>query len=490
MSSTRAVAVLCLITTFYFTPTIFPEEVLAQESTSAQRGLNAQEVRLLAMEQNPDLEGFRIELQRAELLLEREETTRVPTFVADGSYRFGQTPFLSPDGTRLIDSSSLSFGTRLFHTFAYGTQLGISANLGRAARDSVELGELGIAWDTRLGVDVAQPLLRGFGPEIVDANIRSAQESLDAATLQERSRASAVLREVLSSYWDLWMAQQALEIQEEALSIAERNLTNAEIRLQAGTISRADIISLRAEVSSARERVMAAQSRIRQESTTLGQQLGLRTGEALVATEQALPAPRLLSYDEALMAYKEYSPEYQRQLSTIRSTRIQAQLAHDNSRPRLDATGAFFIDGLDRGPGDAFVQMARVEGWVASLGLRLELPINNRSRLAEAERADLAISAAESELRRLESAEAARISNLIEEISAAQSRVELAQEAADLARESVDAQTARYEAGRATTFEVIDAIYRLEEAQLRVLEIEASILQQILNLEHITGLLL
>lgn len=469
---------------------LLPTGSAQAQSSPAPRLVSLDEARQLAMEQNPELAIIDIELRRAELLVEREETARVPLFTAESGYRYGLSPFFSPSGTSLIDSSALTFGARLFHTFAPGTQLGVTANLGRAARDSVELGELGIAWDSSLGVDITQPILRGFGREITDANLRSAQVSLDTARLQQRSNASAILLDVLTRYWNLWLAQQSLHIQQEALAIAEQNLDNARVRKEAGTLSNADVISLRAEVSSARERLLAARSRLRQESTALTQLLGLPPAETLRASEDSLPALPDIDLDAALHSFRQNSPDYQRQRTAIRAAELQAELARDNARIRLDATGSFRVDGLDRSPSDALAQLGRLEGWIAFAGLRLEMPVNQRSRQTELERSELAIAAAQAELQRLESTETARIQNLLDNITFARAQADLARETAEFARENADAQSARYELGRATTFEVIDAAYRLQEAELRVLELEASIVQQLLSLQHLTGQLL
>lgn len=464
-----------------------PALVFADDRAQVLETLTVDDVRELAIEHNPELQLLRIERRRAELLLEREQTARTPLWTSDARYRYGQAPFLSPEGTRLIDSSSLNFGTRLVHTFSYGTQLGVSANLGRAARDSVELGELGIAWDTRVGVDLSQPLLRGFGPRIVDANIELAERSLESFHLQERTALSAVLRDVLAAYWRLWMAEQTLQIQQESLAISQQNLENAEFRRDTGVLSEADIISLRTEVASARERLLAAQTRRNQEALALSRDIGLPPDQALSAGDDALPPIPAITFDEALQAFRDASPDYQRRLVAMETARIQAELAQDNTRPRLDATGSFFLDGLDRGPGSAFAQMSRFEGWVATAGLRLELPVNNRSRLAEAERADLAVEAERAELHRLDQRESARIAALLEEIQTARARADLARETASLARQNVDAQSARFDVGRATSFQVIDALHRLQEAELRVVEIEASLLQQLLTLQHLMG---
>ncbi len=467
-----------------------PAAVSAQTQAQMPTSLTPAEALELAVESNPELRGARVETQRADLLVEREENVRTPLFSADAGFRYGQSPRLSAAGTRLIDSSSLTFGTRLSHTLPMGTQVALSAAMGRASRDSVELGELGVAYDSRLGVEATHPLLRGFGVDIVESSLRTARLSRESVDAQQMATTSALVQDVLATYWDLWLAQQTLEIQEAALELAHQNLANAEIRRDAGALANAELITLRMEVSSVEERLVSARNLVRQRSTELARVLGQSPESQFVAVVDEPPSAELPVRQEAMELQQSQSYDLFRQQTNIDSAKIQAQLADNDALPRLDAVGSFFIDGLDRGPGGALAQMGRFEGFVAFAGLRLELPINNRARQADAQRAHLAVRSAEIEYERLQGLLDARMISLLNDVEAARERMEFARETAEYARQNVDAQTARFEVGRGTTFEVVDALQRFQEAELRVVETEVSIVQQLLAIDDLTGELL
>lgn len=465
--------------------------LLAANLAKAQpppRELTLDEALELAIEHNPELLGLEIERQRAELLVEREETARTPVFSADAGFRYGQSPDLSAQGTRLINSSSLSFSSRLSHVLPIGTQVAVRAAINRSARDSIVLGDLGLAYDAGVGVEATHPILRGAGRELIEAPIRSARLSREIQEMSRENSTSDVLLNVMTNYWDLWLASRSLEVQRDALEIARQNLRNAQARFEAGTIARADLAPLQIEVANAEERVLVAESTLRQRSTALASLLGEPPTSQYIAQAQAPTGRVIPSLEAALALHREQSQELKRAALQVEEAKIQAFLAKNQALPRLDAIGSFSLDGLDRNIGGALAQMSRFEGWVAFAGLRLELPVNNRSRQADAERAELSVESAKLNYQRLEDSLTGQLITALEQAETARARVDVAAETAELTRQNVDAQTARFEVGRGTTMEVIDALQRHREAEERVIQARVELERYLLTIENLLGL--
>ncbi len=444
----------------------------------------------LAIQQNPDLRITRIETQRADLAVESAEARRTPLFSADAGYRYGQNPQLSPTGKRLIGSSALTFGARLAHTLPVGTQLSVSAAFGRSLRDSVELGDLGLGYDSSIGIEATQPLLRGFGKEIGNANIRSAQLARQSVDTQQLAEANAITARVLTAFWDLWLAQQNVLIQEAALEIAQQNIQNAEIRLETGVLAPADLIPLRLEFTNIESSLVTSKNIVRQRSTDLANLTGQNPERQLQATSELPSDTTLPDTQTALNNYKENSYEIARQKITIQNAQLQEFLAKNDTKPRLDAVASFQLAGLDQKPLDSLSGLATFNAFVAYAGLRLELPIKNTAANAEASRATLATQTAQLELERQERNAHARVVTLLNDANAAQDRITLARKSADLAKQSVDAQTARFDTGRGTSFDVVTALQRYQEAELRIVETQVDIIRRLLTIDEITGQLL
>ena len=118
-------------------------------------------------------------------------------------------------------------------------------------------------------------------------------------------------------------------------------------------------------------------------------------------------------------------------------------------------------------------------------GVRLELPLQNKARTAEADQATSAIEVAKARYAAAQRDLRAEVASVTTAIETATKRLELAKQSVELARESVEAQSARFDAGRATSFDVVNAIQALREAEFRAVTLEVEIVQQKLALEQL-----
>src|SRR5690554_5638885 len=270
------------------------------EGQGATTPISADEAVRLALSQSPELERALIEEERARLLVEREDAERTPLLTADAGYRYGQFPDLSAQGTRLIDSSALSLAGRLAHTLPIGTRVALSASLNRGVRDSIVLGDLGVAYDASIAAEITQPLLRGAGRDVVDAALIAARQAERLRLAQNNELASQILIQVLSTYWDLWLAEQSLEIQQGAGELARQNMENIEVRLEAGAVAPADLIPLRIEIAQVEERLLTARARVRERSVELARLLGMPPEQQLRARADAPAAPNFPELDAVM----------------------------------------------------------------------------------------------------------------------------------------------------------------------------------------------
>ena len=81
------------------------------------------------------------------------------------------------------------------------------------------------------------------------------------------------------------------------------------------------------------------------------------------------------------------------------------------------------------------------------------------------------------------------MTSLLNDLGASDERLALARETAALSRENVDAQSARFDAGKGTTLEIIDALKSFREAEFRVVQIQVERALTQLQLEDATGAL-
>jgi outer membrane protein TolC len=449
------------------------------------------------MGQNPQLRSAVIEWRRARLAVTSEDYQFVPNLFAEGGYQAGRQPSRSTaaTGVSLLSTESIRMAAGIDHLFATGTRVSAALEAERSIQDSVVLGNLGETYGLGLLFEITQPWLRGFGRDVLLADLYAARLREDAALAERDSTASALARQVLVSYWDLWFAQRQLEITRAAIETAERELEQAQERLTVGQISEADLIPLQTEMARLEEDLVAGRALVDDASIELARLLGgesyaapRTTGWATIAEPpepEALPA-----LATALEIAEARSYELRRLELSTDVAKIEARVADNLSLPRLDSTATLRISGLGEDVAGPFDQIGGLEGITGFVGLRLELPIVDTGLEAQAERAQLGVDSARATYQAAKDSLQAQVASSLNNLEATSERLELARRTAELAERQVEVQTTLFQNGRATMLDVVEATQQLNVAKLRVVSAQVDLAQLRLALEDTTGTLL
>lgn len=462
--------------------------------------LNEWDAVRIALGDNPSQQATELETSAARESLDAAEHERMPVFRAGlgGGYdnSFGASALgISPDHDGSID---LNLG--LGWTSAVGTALDFEVAGSWADRDAPrDVGESNLdSFNSSYGVDarirVTQPLLRGAGRDVGESRERAARLSLTAAEHSQDASASKLVSDVLSSYWELWYAQESLVVNRDALELAQRQLEETEMRVNdLGTMARVDSLRFASELASIEEELAQSESELRTRSIELGQLLGLAPENALgLGTAETAPAYDVdMSLDEALELSRSQSSEILAAEADVAAAQDRIQVARDSTLPRLDLTASLAVGGMwdDSSAADGY-QPGGEPGLVGMVGLSLELPIGNQR--ARAELAETRIRAEASELR-LEARERqveAETVTALERLDTARNRVELARQSVSIARELAEAEQEALLIGTTTTYQVLESQASLRRTELRLLRALVDQTKAAVTLQHLTGQLL
>ncbi len=443
-----------------------------------------------AQSKNPSLRAALLDAKSARLALAREEAQFTPMLSAEVGYRRGARPALNRAGVTLLTQDSTSITAQGDYTFATtGTSLSVSTGLSREFQDSAALGRLGPAYNLSLLMSVTQPLLRGFGKDATQAAISAARLQRDASEQARLQTASALLRDVIVAYWELWYAAQAIEIQRQDLDLAKSLLADGELRVSAGTLAPDEVLTLQADTARSEESLVAAEVAWRERALNLSQLTGMPPAAAPPddAPPEATSSPGLnLIWEQVL----ESSVTLRQIKSEIEIARVNAALARDTQQVRLDAIGWMQLAGLGDSLGSTAQQFASANTISGYIGMRVALPANNAAARADTERAEIAVTTAqlryEAEVQRLRRT----LSVQHDAWRTTATRLTLAQRTADLASQSADAQRRRFDAGAATALDIVRAQQQEREAALRVARARADIAISRVTLDDLSGALL
>lgn len=465
---------------------------------AAAEPLTPTQVVTRAQAQSPSLRAALLDERRARQAEAAEEALYVFDFLADTQLSRTVNPSLGFDGgVQSPEQSALTVGAELRRPFSIGTSLSmrldLSTDLTSRTTQSFGLGAdpltVGPAFGVGLTFAVTQPFLRGAGPTVGEASLRAARAQ---RTVTERTRdqvASALLRDALVAYWELWYATAAVAIERQSLGLSREQLAQAEARASLGSLAPAEVLQFATRVASLEEQVATADTERQRRAVELARLLG-DAGATLEPSADAPQAPAPPSGDLLDQALRT-SPDLGESRAAIDVARVRAETAGEELEPRLDLTGTLKLQGLGNDdPGAAFEQLGTFGAVTALVGLTYEMPLDGARRSAEAAAANTAITLAEERLTERRQAVEAQLATASAQDATSRQRIALAERTVDLARRQVEADAARFATGSVTALQVAASEDALRTAELRLARARVDLVSAHLSIAHLTGALL
>jgi outer membrane protein TolC len=349
---------------------------------------------------------------------------------------------------------------------------------------------LGPGYGVVAKLTLKQPLLRGFGQDVAEADLNAARVQRSSAEYTRDRVSSELIRDALTAYWELWYAGSALSIQQASRDLAARQRDDAQLRVDTGTLAPVEVLAFETDLATHTEDVASAEGEQKRAELELARLLGGTSAE--LAADDALPSQssqasaRVLE-EEALAN----SAEVHEREAALELAQVQARTAADAKRHRLDLDSYVQMQGLStKNPGDAVAQYGSDHAVSGFLGLTYEAPVNRRSERAADAKARAAIDAAEQDLAAVRQRVVAEAHKAEERARTQDQSLVLAEQTRAIAERQLAAEQSRFQSGTGTTLQVIVAEDRVRAAKLRVARAHANLAQTALSLDHLTGRLL
>jgi outer membrane protein TolC len=465
----------------------------------------------LVMKQNPTLAAAIGELRRAELL-EQGEGRRFPFFfLGDAKAMRNGAPALGPNLVTFPESTNIIAGAELRRRLVWGTDLSLRVEATRQesftlftfATPSTGMGgmmgagtpiqtlfHLGPGYGGSVRLGLTQPLLRGFGRDIVEAELNAARANRETARSARDRTSSQALREALTAYWELYYASRAVEIQRRNLALARQQRDEAVARIRTGSIAPVEKLTFDSRIATLEEEIASAEAEEKIRSGALARAVG----DPMLAFRRAddkepvrHPEPHADTRKRALEA----SFEIAEQKSALKLAEVQARSAADSLRPRLDVDGYVQAYGLGLGEvTPALTQIGTLRAVTAQVALTFEAPLDDTRHRTERERAELAITVARQKLDAVLQKTVAEVDEAEQRDASARRRIALTESTLTIAREQVEAELARFRTGSGTALQVREAEEQVRTAELRAARGRVDLAVAHVTLAHLTGSLL
>jgi outer membrane protein len=325
-------------------------------------------------------------------------------------------------------------------------------------------------WLDTIQGSINQPLLKGRGGELYNANERKLAIIRDEAVLARRLAAVNTMQAVISAYWDLVLAERQVAITRQSLDLAHERLRVTEIGAQGGKVAQAEIPAVQQIIATREEDVLNGELAVLNASIILRRTVGLPIGPG----ELGLRVPTDLdtrdrgwTLQPLLERAWNSSPELAQLEKQNATATIDIEVTENGLLPQLDAALAFGPVGQSANFGDALVDMSELKALQATGSLTFsrslhQYDVRGRSKELRTAREKIRVNAFD-----IRAQYAQGVARAVAQIELAKRRVILSQRAIDLANENIRIETDRFNLGKSTNFDVLNRLEELRQAELR-----------------------
>lgn len=285
------------------------------------------------------------------------------------------------------ESESLQAGVE-FRSSQLGTTATISSWLDRFENDTPGFSrQPDPSYTARVGLELRQPLLKGYGPVANRAEIELAERENQRATHSLATRIADLVEAVEFAYWDLGIAHQTLKVQERLVERG-REVRDVLSRRRGFDAEPAQLSDARAVVEQRQAELIRAQNLVQRASDRLKFLMNdpeLQLSEELLLVPTALPevAPPEIEWNRSLGRALSERPEIRNALLAVEDADTRARLAEQLLLPRLDLTAELSYSGLDDRWYRAYDEIDGEKFVSYAVGLIFELPFGNRRAKSE-----------------------------------------------------------------------------------------------------------
>jgi outer membrane protein len=497
----------------------------------------------LALRNNNDIDASRIDVQIAEYNLTAARGVYDPILSSESFFERATTPTSSSIGgggaTGTVTQQDATGSVRLggFSPWAGGSyQLDFSSTRLTTTNQNVRLNP---QFPTAFTFTYSQPLWRGLRFDNNRRQIEIARKNLSLSDAQFRQRAIETITQVEQAYWDLVFALRNLQVQIDAVKQARIQVESNQRLVEKGVLAPIDIVAATTQVTNFEQNVYTAQESVTQAENTLKTLILPTRTEAMWSraltpvTPVSLQAPRI-PLEQAVKVALDNRPELAQLKTTADINQVDVRFFRDQTKPQVDLVGTYTsvglagtlvqsnpnattstslltarvnqlsaLAGLEQLPTTTTttsVAPQLVGGYTQSLqnlidqsyptarvGVRISLPLRNRTAEANLGRALALGNRIQDQLAQAEQLIEADVRNSIQSVRSAEARLASAAAARSSAEQQYASEQRQFRAGTTTLFLVLQRQTDLLAARARELQAQTDLNKSIAQFQRATG---
>jgi outer membrane protein len=468
------------LTFFYlsFFAFLFFHEAFAAEKNTGVLNLPLDEAILLAVRHNPNVQSSRLSYiaDKFDLWVQEWEFKPHYFFNASASTNRNMANNGWVGGHNYNVSPSVTLLTPI------GTRFKLSATNSKT-----------INYNPGVSFNFIQPLMRGFGRAIVEASLNDARDSMIISRLTIKGTLRSTITSVINVYLSVVAAERAVKIDEDAVKTAKTSVAQTKLFIQAGHMAGNELVTVEANAASAQTFLENDKNNLAQARYALLAVIGLDPNSPIhvpsLNIDKLIHKYHFPTLDNAKKRALENDVQYQTELITLHGQKARNVLsAEDNMRWELNveanvATGNGNGNGQNAGLNSLFNGVNQAQ----SIGLTLNIPIDNQRARQALLNARLAIKQANIVLRQDKWKKETDAINGWNNVLSAERALHFAEDAERLQEKTYQVSYQKYLHGLIDSLELQSALSSLIQAKQVLLAARISYLRALVDLDELTG---
>lgn len=422
----------------------------------------------LAIQQAPALASAKLDIAVAEAQI--AETWSRRDWRVGGQVQVNASGASTVSGFELGDSKQVFIEADVGRMLPTGGTIGLRVDTQYQHTDKSGVVPESTSWTTDISGTINQPLLKGFGSDLYNAQERRATLSRDVAVLGRRLAALNTIEAVVSAYWDLVLAEQQVAITEQSLALARERLRVTEIQVKGGKVADAEVPAVQQIIATREEDVLNGELAVLDRSIALRRAVGMPIGAGEMGLRVAIDlGAKDSKLDLADLVQRTYnsSPELAQLERQDKSSTIDIEVNDNGLLPQLDLA----LQAGPRGQDSSFANSAKdtvefksylVAGTLTFSQTLHKYDVKYRSRELRALREKIRVNATD-----IRAQLAQGMAQAVAQIEVAKRRLVLSERAIELAKANIRIETDRFNLGRSTNFDVLNRLEEQRQAELR-----------------------
>ena len=445
--------------------------VTTAAADSSPLQLSLKEAVKLALERNLDLKAELYNPAQAEADIRKNRSIYETHLTLDSSYQ--DATLISPGLSKDYDQSTFTITPGVYQLLPTGGTLGLNYQNTKETNSTTGTTALGTYWTSSLGLTLNQPLLKNFGRDTTELNIKVSEISKETSISQLKSRILTTVAQVRTEYFKLVGFREDLESKKTSLALAQKVLSETEARVKAGVLPAMEILNAQFGVASREKELIDAEKAVSDQVDILSQLILLGKGADIVPSDKPDRATIVMNTEDALNKAISFRPEFDELKGQLQSYELQAAVAKSQTLPSLNLVSSVALTGIDKDYDRNNERLGSFDYPAWSVGLQFDYPLGNQAAENDYVKSRLKVEQAKVQLENLKSSIENEVKIAIRGVTSSYKQLDVADRGRLFADERVKAYMKKSEVGLATTKDLLDVENDLVAARTNQIKAEA-----------------